>query len=100
MDLFKVDKLNIAIDKLYNECINSGYHIDTEIIDVRDALGRIIPNDILSNEDVPAFNKSVVYGYAVIASDTNAATDTIPTFLEIVGESKMGQAIGIKLNPG
>ena len=100
MELFTVDKLNNAIDKIYNECINSDYHIDTEIIDIRDSLDRILSKDIISKEDVPGFNKSVVDGYAVIASDTNAATETIPTFLEIVGETKMGQPIDIKLKSG
>lgn len=90
MKLFKVDKLNDAIEKLYKECINSSFSIDKELIKIEDAYDRIIYDDIKATEDVPMFDKSVVDGYAVIASDTQGATETVPTFLDLVSEGQMG----------
>ena len=90
MELFKVDKLNTAVEKLYDECIKSNFIINNELIKIEDAYDRILYEDIKSTEDVPNFDKSVVDGYAVIASDTSGATETIPTFLEVISEGQMG----------
>jgi molybdopterin molybdotransferase len=90
MELFEVDKLSESIDKIINECIDSNFVVEKELINIEDAYGRILSEDIISTEDSPMFNKSVVDGYAVIASDTSGATETIPTFLEIVSNGKMG----------
>ena len=100
IDLFKVDSLEETIEKLKIECDNNKFNIDIEEIDVKDSLDRILAEDVLSEIDVPSFDKSIVDGYAVIAKDTEAATDTIPTFLNIVGESTMGSACDISINNG
>lgn len=90
MELFEVDKLNESIDKIINECNNSGFVVSKEVINIEDAYGRILAEDITSTEDSPMFDKSVVDGFAVIASDTSGATETIPTFLNIVSDGQMG----------
>ena len=100
LDLLKVDSLQEAIDKLYNQCISNSFVIDTEEIDVKDSYGRVLAEDIISNVDVPEFDRSVVDGYAVLAKDTEGATESIPTFLKVVGESKMGESYDISINSG
>ena len=100
IDLFKVDSLEETIKKLYNECVNNNFDIDIEEINVKDSYNRILAEDLVANVDVPAFDRSVVDGYAVIAKDTEAATETIPTFLNIVGESYMGKSCDISINSG
>ena len=100
IDLLNVDSLEETIQKLYNECVNNGFDIDIEEIDVKDSLNRVLAEDVLASVDVPNFDRSVVDGYAVIAKDTEAATDTIPAFLNVVGESFMGQSCDIEINNG
>ena len=100
IDLLKVDSLEEAIQKLYNECVNNCFDIDAEDVDVRDSQNRVLAEDIYASVDVPNFDRSVVDGYAVIAKDTEAATDTIPTFLNIVGESFMGKPCDIDIKNG
>lgn len=100
MELLKVDSLNQAIEKLYNEYQNNDGHIYVEEINVSEALDRVLAQDIASDFDVPEFDRSVVDGYAVIASDTQGANESIPTFLKIVGESKMGEACDIEIQSG
>ena len=56
-----------------------------------DALGRILAADIRSPEQVPAFRKSAVDGYAVRAADTFGASQALPAFLAVRGELKMGE---------
>ncbi|HZG86852.1 gephyrin-like molybdotransferase Glp [Paenibacillus sp.] len=56
-----------------------------------DALGRVAAEEIASNEQVPAFARSTVDGYAVRAKDTFGSSDAIPAFLTIVGHVRMGR---------
>lgn len=100
LDLLKVDSLQEAIEKLYNQCISNSFVIDTEEIDVKDSYGRVLAEDIISNVDVPEFDRSAVDGYAVLAKDTEGATESIPTFLKVIGESKMGEVCELSLNSG
>lgn len=100
MELLKVDSLEHTIEKLYNEYNNNGGHIDIEEVRVENALGRVLAQSVKSECDVPEFDRSVVDGYAVMASDTQGANESIPTFLKIVGESKMGEFCDIELMSG
>ncbi|MCY4062135.1 MAG: molybdopterin-binding protein [Chloroflexi bacterium] len=53
---------------------------------------RILAADIRSPEQVPAFRKSTVDGYAVRGSDTFGASQSLPAFLRLRGELRMGEA--------
>ena len=52
--------------------------------------GRCLTNDIKAREDVPAFDRSTMDGYAVRAEDTFGAGDGMPGLLECKGEILMG----------
>lgn len=65
----------------------------SEVIDTALALGRVLSEDIVSPEDLPAFQRSTVDGYAVIAFDTHGATAGLPALLNVVGEAPMGQRV-------
>jgi len=56
------------------------------------ALDRVLAADLRSPEQVPAFRKSTVDGYAVRGSDTFGASQSLPAFLRLRGELKMGEA--------
>ena len=100
MELLKVDSLDEAKLKLYNAYIEGGKRLEIEERKVLDALDFILAENIVSSVAVPEFDRSVVDGYAVIASDTQGANDSIPTFLKVVGESKMGETCDIELKSG
>ena len=71
-----------------------------ESIATEDALARLVAADIHSPEQVPAFRKSTVDGYAVKASDTFGATQALPAFLEVRGELKMGEVPQVDIDGG
>lgn len=60
---------------------------------IDECLGRICAEDVLSPVDVPAFNRSAVDGYAVVASDTLSASPTNPMELRVVGELEAGASL-------
>lgn len=71
-----------------------------ETIATADARDRVLADDLLSPEQVPAFRKSAVDGYAVRAADTFGASQSLPAFLQLRGELKMGEAPLVDIGVG
>lgn len=71
-----------------------------ESIPTQTGLGRTLAEDIASPEDLPSFARSVVDGYAVIASDTYGASPGLPALLSVAGESPMGREATQPIAPG
>ncbi len=72
---------------------------ETESLDTFTALGRVTAGAIASPEALPAFPRSTVDGFAVIARDTYGASDSLPAYLTLVGEVPMGRQPDFKLQP-
>ena len=64
------------------------------------AAGRTLAADIVSEENVPAFDRSTMDGFAVRAADTFGATAALPAMLRNAGEIKMGEAVSLCIGPG
>lgn len=65
----------------------NGHH---ERLDTPLALGRVVAEAIQAEQPLPSFQRSTVDGYAVRAIDTFGASETLPAYLNLVGESPMG----------
>lgn len=63
---------------------------DEESQPLADAVGRVLARDIATDVDIPGFDRSVVDGYAVRASDTVGAGEAIPSILTLGGTVRMG----------
>lgn len=100
MDLLKVVKIKEAEDILFNQCQESGFNVGVEKIIIEDSISRVLAKDIVAKFDVPSFRRSTVDGYAVKTTDLSGASESVPTFLKIVGESKMGRTCDICINGG
>lgn len=72
----------------------------SETVETYSALGRVLSESVLSPEDSPAFNRSTVDGYAVRAADTFGASDSLPAYLHLAGEVKMGEEPKLRLVKG
>ena len=72
----------------------------TETIDVPSALGRVLAQDITAPHPLPDFQRSTVDGYAVHASDTHGASDSLPAYLHLIGEVPMGDAPAFEIGMG
>jgi molybdopterin molybdotransferase len=78
----------------------SGYKLSIEEVCIEDALGRVLAEDIFSDEDIPHFKRATLDGYAVKASDTFGASEAIPAMLKLVGQVKMGEKADFALKSG
>ncbi len=74
--------------------------IGVERIPSAQALGRVTAEAVRSPEALPGFARSTVDGYAVQARSTHGASDTLPAYLELVGEVPMGAAPGFSVGLG
>jgi len=66
-------------------------------VKIAESLGMICAEDIVAAEDLPAFARSTVDGYAVRAEDTFGATETMPAYLNLSKEILMGEAADFSL---
>jgi molybdopterin molybdotransferase len=64
------------------------------------ALGAVPARAVEAGEELPAHARATVDGYAVRASDTYAASETLPAFLEVTGSVRMGRAPEGQVGPG
>jgi len=87
-----------ALQRLFDHMSVSAVQIET--VSTAAALGRVTAASIRSPEPLPAFARSTVDGYAVRASDTFGASDTLPAYLSLIGEVPMGKPAGIALRAG
>lgn len=90
MKLLKVDTLDEAREKLLAAVPKK--LMKCERTALLQSLGRVLAEDLQSEENIPGFRKSTVDGYAVRASDTQGVTDSIPVFLDVIEEVAMGTA--------
>ena len=74
--------------------------IDSESIGVSASLGRVLAEDILAPHPLPDFQRTTVDGYAVRASDTHGASDSLPAYFTLIGEVPMGDAPSFEIGPG
>jgi putative molybdopterin biosynthesis protein len=57
-----------------------------EVVPLAKALGLILSRDVVSNVDVPGFDRSRVDGFAVRSTDTSSASNEIPRTLRLTSE--------------
>lgn len=67
---------------------------------IDDALGLVAAEDIASAVDVPPFDRAVMDGFAVLASDTFGAQEESPKRLRIVGRLHAGDDSSVAVGTG
>jgi len=67
---------------------------------IEDSYNRILSRDIFSPEDLPQFARSTVDGFAVGSSDTFGATESLPSYLNVVEEILIGEEPVFKIKKG
>jgi molybdenum cofactor synthesis domain-containing protein len=74
--------------------------LGSESVPFERALGRVLAEDVVSEKDVPPFDRSAVDGYAVQATDTFGASESRPKRLRVVGSTKTGAAARSRVRKG
>lgn len=97
-EFLKLIEPSIAREKLLSYI--SDQPIGTETVATVEAVGRILAEDVTSAQDLPNFVRSTVDGFAVRSKDTHGASESIPGYLKVVGEIRMGEEATITCGKG
>jgi len=70
-----------------------------EKVSTHQSLRRVTISPVLAPHPLPEFQRTTVDGYAVRASDTYGASESLPAYLNLIGEVPMGGAPNFNLKP-
>ena len=96
--MLHVQMLDRAI-RILSEIITKR-NLSSEPIPASRCLGRVLVEEVVAREDLPAYDRSAVDGFAVKSADTFGASAALPALLVSKGEVKMGERAAFSLLPG
>lgn len=97
MQFFKVKTVEETFDLIEEQVAAIK---ETEVRSLENALHYILAVPVTAKENVPGFDRSTVDGYAVRARDTYGSSESMPGFLNVIGEVKMGEASAYQVGLG
>jgi molybdopterin molybdotransferase len=74
--------------------------VGIEQMGLETALGRILAEDVFAAENLPAFARSIVDGFALKAASTFGASEASPAFFQVTGAVGMGEAAQMEVSQG
>jgi len=74
--------------------------VKTEEIPLVESVGRILAKDMVADDDLPDFPRSIVDGYAVKGASTFGSSESNPAYLTLSGSIAMGESPEIAVGPG
>src|SRR5262245_53721300 len=86
-EFFNVQPVSAALQALFDLWTPAP---KTELLDTRQALGRVLAVSPRSLINLPSFRRSTMDGYAVRAADTFGASQSLPAYLTCIGTVVMG----------
>lgn len=98
MEFFNVVSVKQARAKIKD--IFKGLKTGPELVCLHSLAGRVLYQGLISNLNIPSFDRSTVDGYALKSADTQGSSETIPVILEMTGEVEMGKCSNMRLMSG
>ena len=74
--------------------------LDAEDVPLRAAAGRVLACPVVSDVDVPGFDRATMDGYAVVADSTEGATAYNRIALKVIGDALPGSPFARSLSRG
>ncbi len=93
-------KQRSTVDQLFDWLDQQSIAVKTTEIDLQLAASRVLAEDIFSETNIPGFNRSMMDGYALYASDTQGASAYNPLQLQLIGKSMPGYGADVKVCSG
>ncbi len=96
-----MEQLRFAtVEEIYENYLSMINPID-QVIDVptQESIKSVVFSDVVAEEDLPGFDKSLVDGYAVNSRDTKGASPIMPVVLDFAFEVRIGDKPPASLRP-
>ena len=98
-EFLKIKECEEAID-IIQELFDENLKPKSEEIDVGEAYGRILYEDVYSRMDFPPFDKALKDGFAVLSEDSFGASEESPNTLEVIDFLEAGAITDKKVEKG
>jgi len=85
----KLTSIDEALQRFFDQLSIEKLKVDT--VSVRQALNRVLAEDVIAEENLPRFDRSAVDGYALRAEDTFEASQFKPKTLRITSEDEVSK---------
>lgn len=98
----------ISVEEALGLILENIREIGFEKVDIKEALGRVLAEDVYARRNIPPWDNSAMDGYAVIVNDVEGASKENPVVLKIIeslpagyiSESKLKHGEAIKIMTG
>ena len=90
----------ISVEEAQRIILASVDRIGWEYVELLDALGRVLAEDVTATEPIPPWDNSAMDGYALRAEDTRDASGDRPVALRLIGTAAAGQIFDGLLEKG
>lgn len=90
----------ISVQEAQQRILSNFKPLETEIVPLNSALGRVLTQSIDSEMDLPLFDNSAVDGFAVQAADIASAGKNTPITLKVVADVPAGSVTGTRISQG
>src|SRR5512145_2327809 len=90
----------ISVEEARNRILDAFSPLGLEKVNILDALGRVIGEDVCAGRSIPPKDNSAMDGYALRAADTRGASPEKPIFLDVVEDIPAGSIPEKRIGPG
>lgn len=90
----------ISVEEALGLILENIREIGFEKVDIKEALGRVLAEDVYARRNIPPWDNSAMDGYAVKVNDVEGASKENPAVLKIIESLPAGYISENKLNPG
>jgi len=90
----------IAVEAAQRIVLDSVEKVGWEYVELLDALGRVVAEDVIAPEPIPPWDNSAMDGFALRAEDSREASHEQPVKLRLIGTVGAGQIFGGVLENG
>ncbi len=90
----------LTVEEARERVLSHFHSLPVEEVSLNEALGRVLAEDAVSREALPAFANSAMDGYALRAADSAGASAEAPRRLRLAGEAAAGRVYQGRVEPG
>src|SRR5260221_11503978 len=90
----------LTVEEARERVLSHFHSLPVEEVSLNEALGRVLAEDAVSREALPAFANSAMDGYALRAADSAGASAEAPRRLRLAGEAAAGGGYSGAVGPG
>ena len=90
----------LSVEAARDAVLANAVPVGTERIATATALARVLAKAVIARVSLPPWPNSAMDGYAVIAADTQGASEEAPIELRVIGDVRAGVAPELTVRPG